>query len=119
MANHQTNPLPYLPGHSFHDPYKQNFHKTQVFEKKNTTFLGILINKSLEKKYYDEPIDSSVINTLSTLTSFHTSDRLRNRETKLNECYPRILPQWLKYDHKVKSPLTIRFLNLIVILLNT
>jgi len=34
--------LPLLPGHRFSDPYKQNFHKTQVFEKKTSgDYLGI------------------------------------------------------------------------------
>lgn len=35
--------LPLLPGHRFENPYKQNFHKTQVFEKKSNTYLGTLI----------------------------------------------------------------------------
>ena len=39
MQDHQN--LPLLPGHRFTDPHKQNFHKTQVFEKKSNTFLGI------------------------------------------------------------------------------
>lgn len=34
------------------------------------------------------------------MTAIYTSDRLKNRETKLNESYPRTLPQWIKYDHK-------------------
>lgn len=38
---------------------------------------------------------------LSTLTSAYTSDRLKNRKTSMNESYPRILPQWIKYDKNV------------------
>jgi len=55
----------------------------------------------LEKKYYDEQIEKNTISGLNSLTSLYTSDRLKNRETKLNESYPRILPQWAKYDHRV------------------
>ncbi len=47
-------------------------------------------------------MEKQVINNLhSSITSLYTSDRLKNRETKLNESFPRILPQWAKYDHKV------------------
>lgn len=85
--------LPLLPGHRFNDPYQQNFHKNQVFNYKTRT--------CLEKPVLNEVIDQFTINGLSTLTSSVTSDRLKNRETILNESYPRILPQWIKNDKKV------------------
>jgi hypothetical protein len=48
-----------------------------------------------------EKIDPYTISSLSTLTSFYTSDRLKNRDTELNQSYPRILPQWIKHDKNV------------------
>lgn len=85
--------LPLLPGHSFSDPYQQNFHKNQVFHLKTKT--------CVEKPAITEVIDPYTINGLSTLTSSVTSDRLKNRDFPLNESYPRILPQWIKMDKKV------------------
>lgn len=35
-----TSNLPLLPGHKFNDPYKNNFHKNQVFNYKSTTCVG-------------------------------------------------------------------------------
>ena len=32
--------LPFLPGHRFSDPYKQHFHKNQVFQLKTQTCTG-------------------------------------------------------------------------------
>jgi len=61
----------------------------------------------IEKPKLDEKIDPNVINTLGSLTSCWNSERLKNRETMLSESYPRILPQWIKYDKKVGIFLTI------------
>ena len=85
--------LPLLPGHRFSDPYQQNYHKNQVFNYKTKT--------CLEKPKLNEVIDPYTISGLSTLTSSVTSERVKNRETSLNESYPRILPQWIKMDKKV------------------
>jgi len=85
--------LPLLPGHRFNDPYNQKYHKNQVFHLKSNT--------CTEKPNLTEQIDPYTISGLSTLTSSVTSDRLRSRETVLNESYPRILPQWVKHDKKV------------------
>ncbi len=85
--------LPLLPGHRFSDPYQQNYHKNQVFHFKTKT--------CLEKPNLNEVIDPYTISGLSTLTSTVTSERLKSRETSLNESYPRILPQWIKMDKKV------------------
>lgn len=85
--------LPLLPGHRFNDPYQQNHHKNQVFHLKSST--------CTEKPNLTEVIDPYTISGLSTLTSTVTSERLRSRETTLNESYPRILPQWIKQDKKV------------------
>jgi EF-hand domain-containing protein 1 len=85
--------LPLLPGHRFNDPYQQNFHKNQVFHFKTKT--------CHEKPNLTEVIDPYTISGLSILTSSVTSDRLKSRDTTLNESYPRILPQWIKNDKKV------------------
>jgi hypothetical protein len=85
--------LPLLPGHRFNDPYQQKYHKNQVFHLKSNT--------CVEKTNLTEEIDPYTISGLSALTSSVTSDRLRTRETTLNESYPRILPQWVKHDKKV------------------
>ena len=34
--------IPFLPGHRFSDPYKQNFHKEQIFKLQTKTCLGKL-----------------------------------------------------------------------------
>lgn len=34
--------IPFLPGHRFSDPYKQNFHKKQIFKLQTKTCLGKL-----------------------------------------------------------------------------
>ena len=85
--------LPFLPGHRFTDPYKQNFHKDQLFVLNSNT--------CREKAQLNEKIDQDQISNLSKFTSLWTDDRLKSRETKLNESYPRILPQWIKHDQKV------------------
>ncbi len=36
--------LPLLPGHRFSDPYKQNYHKSQVFHLKSSTCTGKKLN---------------------------------------------------------------------------
>lgn len=48
-----------------------------------------------------EAVDPFTISGLSSLTSTYNSERLKSRETKLNESYPRILPQWIKHDKSV------------------
>ncbi len=35
--------LPLLPGHRFSDPYKQSYHKSQVFNYQSKTCLGMNI----------------------------------------------------------------------------
>ncbi len=85
--------LPLLPGHRFADPYVQSFNKNQVFHFKTNT--------CLEKNDYSEVIDPYTINGLSSLTTSVTSDRIKSRQSVLNESYPRILPQWIKMDKKV------------------
>ena len=92
--------VPQLPGHKFNDPYKQSFHKNQVFNFTNKTCLG-KNQIILEKPILNDKVDPYTISSLSTLTSFYTSDRLKNRDTELNQSYPRILPQWIKYDKNV------------------
>ena len=83
---------------------KSTFTKLKYLKKEATLIQVNIIIYPQEKKYHDEPIDKNAIDGLTTLTSFTTSERLKNRETQLNESYPRILPQWVKYDHKVKFP---------------
>lgn len=47
-------------------------------------------------------MDMDVIKKTNSLTSSWTSDRLKLRDsTNLNLSYPRILPQWIKFDKKV------------------
>ncbi len=41
--------LPLLPGHRFSDPLQQNFHKSQVFEKKTNTNLGKIFSYNRKK----------------------------------------------------------------------
>jgi len=55
----------------------------------------------LEKPKYTEEIDPYTISSLSSLTSTVTSERLKSRESKYNESFPRILPQWIKFDKQV------------------
>jgi hypothetical protein len=106
MLTHNHN-APFLPGHKFNDPYKTSFHKNQVFHYPNKTCLGNLILTLEKPEFKKEKIDPYTISSLSTLTSFYTSDRLKNRDTELNQSYPRILPQWIKHDKNVTSLFTL------------
>jgi hypothetical protein len=93
--------LPFLPGHRFNDPYKQSYNKNQILHLKTNTCLGKIHNINLEKSNINEQIDPFSISGLSTLTSAVTSERLKHRDTPFNQSYPRILPQWIKFDKNV------------------
>lgn len=88
--------LPFLPGHRYTDPLKQNYYKDQL--------LCLKSNTCLEKPRYLEQIDPY---TLNCLRSFNTSVTSQSttisapRINTMNPSYPRTLPQWLKYDKRV------------------
>lgn len=43
--------LPFLPGHRFNDPYKQTYHKNQVFALKSSTCTGMVSMLTIRKSY--------------------------------------------------------------------
>ena len=92
--------LPFLPGHSFSDPYQTKHSKEQIFSLRGKT--------CIEKPRYLEPIDEYTLNSLRGLTqsatiSPETLKEPEKRTSSLKEGFPRVLPQWMKYDKKVLS----------------
>lgn len=101
--------LPYLPAHNFSDPYKQDHNKHQVFELKGKTcteknFELPQQRESREKEIKDveESLKNLNINPYKTTNSFYNPyGTLREEMTIYNESYPRILPQWIKFNNNV------------------
>ena len=91
--------LPFLPGHVFTDPYQQSYKKQQIFtlDTKTCTEKDLTLHDNKDKlEIQGKP-------EMNSTTSGFSSSRLSTREPKTlyNESYPRILPQWIKYDNKV------------------
>lgn len=103
--------LPYLPGHGFSNPQKEDFKKHQVFE---------YVNKTCKEKNFDLPEhkpdrEKEMREVEESLKSFSTKgfttttnsffnpygSNLREQLSIYNESYPRILPQWIKHDNDV------------------
>jgi EF-hand domain-containing protein 1 len=87
--------LPKLPGYSFRDPTKTNFHKHQMF--------GVRDGHMTEStKYYKEDLNSEPIQQLLKSTQkFDTGANENRPSTPKNYAIPRIPPVWLKYDRHV------------------
>ena len=84
--------VPFLPGHVFNDPYKQNFHKTQQF---------VYADHSQQEKRQNvaEDVDVHLIDELTKTLSNLTFQKQRKQPE--NESIPRIQPPWIKYERKV------------------
>lgn len=92
MQTNLPKQVPFLPGHVFNDPYKQNFHKTQQF---------VYSDHSQQEKRQNvaEDVDIHLIDELTkTLTGLSFQ---KERKQPENESIPRIQPPWIKYDRKV------------------
>ena len=106
-----TNGLPFLPGHVFSDPLKTKFSKDQLLLYKQNTCI---------EKFKDlEPIDPYSLNSMKglglqtvtipvygkgfspyrTAPGFHPNNSF-TKQPRLDS-YPRMVPQWMKYDKKV------------------
>lgn len=84
--------MPFLPGHVFNDPYKQNFHKTQQF--------NLLDGSHQEKRQnVQEEIDTNLIDEMCSTMNNLTF--MKTRKTPENDYIPRVQPPWLKYDRQV------------------
>ena len=84
--------VPFLPGHVFHDPYKQNYHKTQQFNFKD----GSVQEK---KSFLQEDIDENLIDEMCK--SINNLTFMKGRNAPENDSIPRVQPPWLKYDRQV------------------
>lgn len=102
--------LPNIPGHQFDNPYKSNFKKHQIFELKTKTCLEKDFQLPNQKEILDkeireveESLKSYKISGFQTTNSYFDSTKgnLREQLSIYNESYPRILPQWIKFDNKV------------------
>lgn len=89
--------LPFLPGHVFSDPMNTQHKKEQIFTYTSKT--------CIEKPRYLEPIDEFTLKSLKGLTqSAEIVPKVEEpvpRSSSLNEAFPRVLPQWMKYDKRV------------------
>lgn len=98
LAN--KNGLPFLPGHVFNNPYQQVHKKNQVFNFET----NICTEKNLDLEHNKKSLYSEGIPDIGSINTFYNTQRLgglRGNMTVYNESYPRILPQWIKYDKKV------------------
>lgn len=85
--------VPFLPGHVFNNPYKENFHKTQQF----TYMDGSQQEKrSALQEEYDQYLIDSMKNG-----QFELSLAYGKRNQPDNDYIPRVQPPWLKYDRQV------------------
>ena len=84
---------PFLPGHVFANPYKENFHKTQQFNFVDGTQIE---KKNTLQEDYDQYLIDSMKNEQFQLS---LSSEIRNHPN--NDYIPRIQPPWLKYDRQV------------------
>lgn len=103
--------LPFLPGHSFANPHKEDFKKYQVFELKTKTCL----EKKFDLPEYKSELDKEIRDVEDSLKTFSSkgfmtttnkffnpyNSNLREQLTVYNESYPRILPQWIKHNTDV------------------
>mmetsp|Transcript_8398 Transcript_8398/g.16724 ORF Transcript_8398/g.16724 Transcript_8398/m.16724 type:complete len:611 (-) Transcript_8398:7795-9627(-) len=88
--------LPFLPGYSFRDPTKTNYHRQQIF--------GVVSGHQTEStKALEENVTidemTRVLTTGTPPLAYRTQDS-RTR-TPLNKSIPANPPVWLKYDRKV------------------
>ena len=84
--------VPFLPGHVFNDPYKQNYHKTQQFNFKDGS-------QQEKRQFQKEEIDSNLIDEMTK--SLNALSFQKQRQAPENDYIPRVQPPWLKYDRKV------------------
>ena len=84
--------VPFLPGHVFNDPYKQNFHKTQQFVFNDHS-------QQEKKQNVKEDVDMNLIDELTkSISNLSFQNERRGAE---NDSIPRVQPPWVKYDRKV------------------
>jgi hypothetical protein len=75
--------IPFLPGHRFSDPYKQNFHKEQIFKLQTKTCLGKLYfnNKIRETEIHrgNRPIYYLKFIFIDLHCDFRQAEKQRNK----------------------------------------
>ena len=101
LSKSTNNFLPLLPGNSFSDPFKSSFEKNQLFHMKHS----IGLEKPIYSKF-DSSINPSKFASVTSVSILNNEMvKLKtlnnNNNSKLNESYPRMLPQWIKYDKNV------------------
>ena len=92
MKTNLPSQVPFLPGHVFNDPYKQNFHKTQQFCYSDHS-------QQEKKQNVTEQVDLNLIDELTK--SVNNLSFQRDRASPENDSIPRVQPPWIKYDRKV------------------
>lgn len=92
MQTNLPKQVPFLPGHVFNDPYKQNFHKTQQFVYSDGS-------QQEKKQNVGEDVDINLIDELTK--SISNMSFQKERRAPENDSIPRVQPPWIKYDRKV------------------
>ena len=89
--------MPFLPGHSFHDPEKTNYHKVQMFAVKGGGHMAECRFKT------DENVASDVVNELARAGTPPEAYRKDNRPvaTPPYKSIPAEPPVWVKHDRQV------------------
>lgn len=88
--------LPKLPGYSFRDPTKTNYHRAQLFNVR----AGHMTESA---KGPEEEVSPQVIDQLKNSRTLSQGYRTESRSAKTppNKAIPRNPPKWLKYDRHV------------------
>lgn len=92
MQTNLPKEVPFLPGHIFNDPYKQNFHKTQQFNFQDGS-------QQEKRQFVSEEIDPNLLDQMTK--SLSNLSFMPARKAPENDYIPRVQPPWLKYDRKV------------------
>ena len=92
MQTNLPKQVPFLPGHVFNDPYKQNYHKTQQFTYSDHS-------QQEKRQNVSEDIDEHLIDELTKSVSNLSFQK--ERKGPQNDSIPRVQPPWIKYERKV------------------
>ena len=92
MQTNLPKQVPFLPGHVFNDPYKQNYHKTQQFTYSDHS-------QQEKRQNVSEDIDEHLIDELTKSVSNLSFQK--ERKGPENDSIPRVQPPWIKFERKV------------------
>lgn len=97
---HLPTDLPYLPGNTFTDPYKVQFHKTHLLDKKDGIQTGTFPLAVESVKPMREPVDHELIRTMREGDPARITGVPERVEEGEQEGIPKVAPTWLKHDRE-------------------